>query len=41
MVTLEFPPGDAIEDLITRGLAALDTLADESVSRDKKSRKRR
>ena len=35
------PAGDAIEDLITRGLAALDTLADESVSRDKKSRKRR
>src|SRR4051794_1750798 len=41
LVTLEFPAGDAVEDLITRGLAALDTLADESVSRDKKSRKRR
>ena len=41
VVTLEFPAADAIEDLITRGLAALDTLADESVSRDKKSRKRR
>jgi hypothetical protein len=41
VITLELPAGDAIEDQITRGVAALDTLADESVSRDKKSRKRR
>jgi hypothetical protein len=39
-VTIELPAGDAIEDLITRGLGALDALSDETASRDKKRRKR-